>query len=50
MRKFTIAVIASVGSWLGWWLGDHIGIFTAVILSMIGTGAGMYFGNRLIDF
>jgi uncharacterized membrane protein YeaQ/YmgE (transglycosylase-associated protein family) len=38
---------ATVGGWLGWWIGDHVGLFTAFIVSMVGTGAGLYFGRRI---
>lgn len=31
----------------GWWLGDHVGIMTALMLSMLGTGLGLYAGRRL---
>jgi hypothetical protein len=37
-----------VGS-IGWWIGDRVGLMTAFILSMIGTGVGMYAGRRLAD-
>ena len=50
MKKIIVIFGTVVGSWLGWWLGMHIGLMTAFILSMIGTGAGMYFSRRLIEF
>jgi hypothetical protein len=31
---------------VGWWLGLSIGFMTAFMLSMVGTGIGMYAGNR----
>lgn len=37
-----------VGS-LGWWIGDKVGLMTAVILSGIGTGVGIYAGKKLAD-
>jgi hypothetical protein len=40
-------MLMMVGSWLGWWLGDHVGLMTAFILSMIGAGFGLYYGRRL---
>ena len=36
-----------VGS-LGWWLGAFVGMGTAVLLSGIGTGVGLYLSRRLI--
>ncbi|MFH2037059.1 MAG: hypothetical protein ABIJ45_11695 [Candidatus Zixiibacteriota bacterium] len=47
MRKVLITIICSG---LGWWIGDFFGLMTAFILSMIGTGLGIYFGQRLIQF
>jgi hypothetical protein len=38
---------AMAGSALGWWAGEKVGIMTAVILSAIGTGVGIYAGRRL---
>ncbi len=32
----------TAGSWVGWWVGDHIGLMTAVVLSSIGAGLGLY--------
>jgi hypothetical protein len=36
-----------VGSALGWWIGAHVGIMTAVLVSAIGTGVGLWAGVRL---
>ncbi|MGH8016077.1 MAG: hypothetical protein ACREBV_07800 [Candidatus Zixiibacteriota bacterium] len=47
MKAIIVIVISSLGGWLGWWLGYHIGLFTALCVSMLGTGAGIYFGRRL---
>jgi hypothetical protein len=38
---------ATAGSGLGWWLGAHVGFMTAFLLSVVGTGAGLYAGRRL---
>src|SRR2546428_11723062 len=38
---------ASLGSAVGWWLGARVGIMTAFIASMGGTGGGMYAGRRI---
>ncbi|MET0398774.1 MAG: hypothetical protein ABW277_18430 [Longimicrobiaceae bacterium] len=37
----------TVGGWAGWWAGAHVGITTAFMVSMVGTGAGLYYGRRL---
>lgn len=49
MRKLLVTRLMIVGGWIGWWLGDQVGLMTAFILSMIGTGFGMYFGRRLSE-
>ncbi len=34
---------------VGWAIGAYIGIGTAIVLSCIGSGFGMYWGRRLFD-
>lgn len=46
MTKLLGFVGATVGSYVGWWAGAGIGITTAFMLSMVGTGAGIYAGRR----
>jgi len=36
-----------VGGSLGWWVGARIGTMTAYLLSVVGTGLGLYLGHRL---
>ncbi len=38
---------ATIGSAVGWWLGAHIGLTTAVVVSAVGTGLGLWAGVRL---
>ena len=45
MSKLLAWVGASLGGAVGWWAGDRIGLFAAFILSMVGTGAGLYLGR-----
>jgi hypothetical protein len=40
---------AGICGWFGWWLGEHVGLATAVIPGAIGTGVGLYAGNRWFD-
>ena len=49
MSKLLAWVGASVGGTVGWWAGDRLGLFTAFVLSMVGTGAGLYVGRRMAD-
>ena len=39
----------TVGGGLGWWLGARHGIMTAFIVSVVGTGVGLYVGKRVAD-
>lgn len=48
MRKLLILMVVSLGGWLGWWLGARVGIMTGFFLSVIGTGLGLYVGQRFI--
>src|SRR5262245_19674252 len=45
MARLFGLVGATVGSALGWWLGEHVGLMTAFLVSTAGTGAGLYFGR-----
>lgn len=48
--KGLIGLIGSTaGGALGWWLGDYVGLMTAVMLSALGTGAGLYAARRLVS-
>ena len=46
MSKILGFVGATIGSYAGWALGAHVGLTTAFMLSMVGTGAGFYAGRR----
>ena len=49
MRKLLVLVAATVGSGLGWWMGEHVGVMTAFFVSLLGTGAGAYGASRFFD-
>ena len=38
----------SLGGWIGWALGAYVSLFTAFILSFVGTGAGLYLTQRTV--
>ena len=40
---------ATAGGALGWWAGVPAGTMTAFMLSMVGTGVGLYAGRRVAD-
>jgi hypothetical protein len=37
----------TAGGWLGWAAGERFSFFTAFILSMVGTGLGLYYGVKI---
>ena len=47
MKRLLDLIGMSVGGWLGWTAGAAISFFTAFIVGMIGTGAGLYAVRRL---
>ncbi|HZI21693.1 MAG TPA: hypothetical protein VFD76_04230 [Gemmatimonadales bacterium] len=49
MSKLLMLVGASLGGAIGWWLGAHVGIMTAFVVSTVGTGVGVYAGRRIAD-
>jgi len=46
-------IFATIGTFLigsvGWSVGQLVGLGTAVVLSAIGGGVGMYYGRKLFD-
>ena len=48
MKRLIAYAVMTFGSALGWWLGKHIGLFTAFFFSALGAGAGLYLGRRLV--
>ena len=47
MRKLFTLVGGTLGSYAGWALGATVGTMTAFMVSMVGTGVGIYAGLRL---
>ena len=47
MTKLLGFVGATIGGYAGWALGALAGPFTAFMVSMVGTGLGMYYGRRI---
>jgi hypothetical protein len=40
---------ASLTGAVGWWLGDKLNIGVALILSVIASGVGLYYGYKWFD-
>ena len=47
MNKVLVLVCTTAGSAVGWWMGAHLGIMSAFMLSMFGFGVGIWGGRRL---
>ena len=42
MNKLLGFVGTTLGSSVGWWAGAHVGMMSAFMASMVGTGLGLY--------
>ena len=49
MSKLIGWVGATIGGAIGWWLGARVGIMTAFMVSIVGTGAGLYIARRFFS-
>ena len=45
MTKLLAFLGMIVGGWVGWALGEPVSIFTAFMLSIVGTGVGLWAGR-----
>lgn len=46
MKRLAALIGMSVGGWVGWEIGALASFFTAFIVSVVGTGVGLYMVNR----
>ena len=46
MTKLLAFIGSTIGGYVGWALGAPVGVMTAFMLSVVGTGAGIYAGRR----
>jgi hypothetical protein len=49
LQKLLTMLGMTIGGYIGWLIGAPVGIFTAFILSMVGTGAGVYAARRFAE-
>ena len=49
MRGIIGWLLAFIAGSAGWWLGQKVGLGTAVVLGAVGTGGGLYAGHRWFD-
>lgn len=47
LNKMLGFIGATAGGAIGWWAGERVGLMTAFMLSMVGTGLGIYAGIRV---
>jgi len=47
MKGILNLVGMTIGGWIGWAVGAQISIFTAYMVSMVGTGLGLYVAIRV---
>ena len=47
MSKWIGWIGATLGAIGGGWLGAHVSLFIGFVLSVVGTGAGLYAGRRI---
>jgi len=47
MKRLFDFIGMTAGGWLGWALGATISTFTAFVVSVIGTGVGLYATRKL---
>jgi hypothetical protein len=41
-------ILSTLGSALGWWIGERAGLMTAFFLSLVGTAVGVYASRRIV--
>ncbi len=49
MGTLMALVGTTIGGALGWWLGARVGMMTAFMVSMVGTGVGLYAARRFVS-
>ena len=49
MSRWLVAITTFVFSSAGWYVGAFAGIFGAFVLSVVGTGVGIYVGKQLAE-
>jgi hypothetical protein len=47
MTRLYTLIGTTIGSYAGWYLGSALGLISAFMLGMVGTGIGFYFGRKV---
>ncbi|HEY1951982.1 MAG TPA: hypothetical protein VGG76_04190 [Gemmatimonadaceae bacterium] len=50
MGKLFAFIGSTIGGYIGWALGARFGFTTAFMVSMVGTGLGIYYGRRVAQY
>ena len=48
MKGFLKFAGMSAGGWVGWFIGAPISIYTAFMVSIVGSGVGLYYTQRAV--
>lgn len=49
MKGFLAMFGMSAGGWLGWTIGAPVSVFVAFLMSVVGTGVGLYGVQRFLS-
>ena len=49
LKKMCVFIATTIGGSLGWAAGEHWGIMGSFMISMVGTGVGMYVGFKVAE-
>lgn len=47
MKRLLDLIAMSAGGWIGWMIGAWVSVFTAFLVSVVGTGVGLYVARRI---
>lgn len=50
VTRTLMLVVSTAGGYIGWWLGEDVGLMTAFSLSSVGTLLGLWGGYRLAQW
>ncbi|MEQ1857527.1 MAG: hypothetical protein ABL963_13795 [Longimicrobiales bacterium] len=48
MKRLFDLIGMTVGGWIGWAMGAYVSMFTAFIVSIVGTGVGLWATRRYL--
>jgi phosphate/sulfate permease len=50
VKKLFSFIGATALGYVGWFIGAPVGMTTAFIVSMVGSGVGMYYGRKIAGY